>query len=411
MKLSICILAHHKPWLMMSSLVSLAMQSDHDFDVHVIYIKGNGDNREKKSYKEFYEILDRTKDGNPQLSEDNKKILDIVQRTSYNVTYHEFENDHGLDTGAWYKFIQKGVWKDYDYSLFLMEGFIFTNIHVVSSIKKFTGRADVDFVSSGHEKRILSRSILEDLFLRREGKSSEIDNYHQQIINKVFALFSSSEKFDKIYKNWPDKKIGNIVPNTTYYCVPSVIYSLSDRVRLFLVNLLRNRVFFIPIGKFFLENPSRACHREGQVGSSQVSIDQVNFHLEKSPYYYGCTCQHLFSRRFLEEMSEMYNKHNLWSVADLPFSATPLEPIWGILPKWLGFKKWFFNGIHRPRKNFITYSREDDVNGMCHYLNIYYKGKLVVKPHGDLIRIVYLSKDYRHLRPLLGDVFFKGGSK
>ena len=79
MKLSICILAHHKPWLMMSSLVSLAMQSDHDFDVHVIYIKGNGDNREKKSYKEFYEILDRTKDGNPQLSEDNKKILDIVQ--------------------------------------------------------------------------------------------------------------------------------------------------------------------------------------------------------------------------------------------------------------------------------------------------------------------------------------------
>ena len=44
MKYAICILAHHKPWLIMSSLVSLAMQDvdPKDYDLHIIYIKGNG---------------------------------------------------------------------------------------------------------------------------------------------------------------------------------------------------------------------------------------------------------------------------------------------------------------------------------------------------------------------------------
>ena len=55
MKLAICILAHHKPWLIMSSLISLAMQKNNNYDLHIIYIRGNGECRDFDGYKEFYE--------------------------------------------------------------------------------------------------------------------------------------------------------------------------------------------------------------------------------------------------------------------------------------------------------------------------------------------------------------------
>jgi len=77
-----------------------------------------------------------------------------------------------------------------------------------------------------------------------------------------------------------------------------------------------------------------------------------------------------------------------------------------MLPNWLGFEKWFFDGVHRPRKNFMTYKREDDVFGMCHYLNIYYKGQLKIMPNGDFIKITWLHKKYKQIDKILGSSFF-----
>ena len=56
MKLAVCILAHHKPWLISATLISLLLQGHRCFDLHIIYIKGDGNNRDRESYKRFYEI-------------------------------------------------------------------------------------------------------------------------------------------------------------------------------------------------------------------------------------------------------------------------------------------------------------------------------------------------------------------
>ena len=60
------------------------MQDSQDYDLHIIYIRGNGECRDKSSYQEFYEILDRTKLGNTQLSSDDERILDIIKKTNFN---------------------------------------------------------------------------------------------------------------------------------------------------------------------------------------------------------------------------------------------------------------------------------------------------------------------------------------
>jgi hypothetical protein len=106
-------------------------------------------------------------------------------------------------------------------------------------------------------------------------------------------------------------------------------------------------------------------------------------------------------------MSKKYDKYDLWEIADQPFSASALELVWGILPSWLGFRKWFFDGVHRPRKNFLTFAREDDIEGVCRYLNIYYRNIVKVKPCGDFIKITYLSSDYKYIKKNLGRDFFK----
>jgi hypothetical protein len=404
MKFSICILAHHKPWLMMSSLISLSLQDNKDFDLHIIYIRGDGNNRDRDSYRKFYDISDRTQDFNPHLTNDDERILDILNNSGFKFTFHEFKNDHGLDSGAWYKFIQRRVWEEYDYSFFLMEGFIFTRPEVLSSVKKFVQSNKCDFVDMGFEKRYLKKELLENLTTRGDN-ISEMNYYHQEIINGVYKSFCQDKSFLKLYKDWSSCNLSGDENGIGFHHVPSMMYSLSDKLKLFKLNLLKGNRFLPPFGDFILESPSRKFHSRKDLGKF-ININGINFHSESSPYFFGCMCQHIFSKSFLKEMSMKYDENNLWKVADQPFSASALELIWGILPSWLGFKKWFFDGVHRPRKNFITFNREDDIDGACRYLNIYYKKHLKVSSDGDFIRIIKLKEKHEGLYEILGKNFF-----
>ncbi|HQP12636.1 MAG TPA: hypothetical protein PK470_07730 [Candidatus Omnitrophota bacterium] len=95
-----------------------------------------------------------------------------------------------------------------------------------------------------------------------------------------------------------------------------------------------------------------------------------------------------------------------YDVLDIPFSGTSLEPIWGFLPAWLRYDKWFFDGMHRVRKNFVNYKREDDPAGMCRYLNCYFRNQIEVRPAGDYIKIHRVGKDVVLNRNMLGPDFW-----
>jgi hypothetical protein len=417
MKYSICILAHHKPWLMMSSIISLAMQEDTEFDLHVIYIRGDGENRDRESYSNFFEIADRDLSKNFQLTNDDKRILAILKDTNFTINFHEVDNDHGLDTGAWYKFIKKGVWKEYDHSFFMMEGFIFTSPKILSSVKKFTHNHRCDFLDMGFEKRYISKELLFNMLTRVN--PSEMDIYHQEIINKTFDIFCQDQEFTKIFNSWSvyDKKdvsnmsqdlLSSLSENfegVTFYNVPSSTYSIKEKMKLYILNILKGKRYLPPVKDFVIVNPEGTYYQRDSLFDS-INIEGVNYHKEKSPFFYGCMCQHVFSHSFLESMEKKFNEFDLWKTADLPFSATPLESIWGMLPSWLGFEKWYFDGVHRPRKNYLTYKREDDVIGMCKYINRHFKGKIKVIAEGDFIKITRISKQFEYIANILGDSYY-----
>ena len=83
MKISIFILCHHKPWLIRSSLLSLFSQDDpHNYDLHFIMIRGNGEIKSNKNYKHYFKIKKLTGEKNTQLSEFDNKIF-----TELNIMY------------------------------------------------------------------------------------------------------------------------------------------------------------------------------------------------------------------------------------------------------------------------------------------------------------------------------------
>ena len=112
------------------------------------------------------------------------------------------------------------------------------------------------------------------------------------------------------------------------------------------------------------------------------------------------------SRSFLTSLSDRLDSYNMYDVLDLPFVGTPLEVIWGLMPSWLGCEKWFTDGIHRVRKHFTTYQREDYPPEMASYINRYYCGRICVGWDGDYMKIRSLRRDYRDLVTILPERYF-----
>ena len=81
----------------------------------------------------------------------------------------------------------------------------------------------------------------------------------------------------------------------------------------------------------------------------------------------------------------------------MPFSATAMEQIWGLIPYSLGETLWFTDGLHRIRKNCITFEREDYPTIMERYLNHYYKKIVNVRAVGDKIRIMKIIDNKNQL--------------
>ena len=71
-------------------------------------------------------------------------------------------------------------------------------------------------------------------------------------------------------------------------------------------------------------------------------------------------------------MNEFFHKNKIYEISNLPYFGEVFEIVWSFMPKIFKTKKWFFDGVHRVRKNIINYKREDDPEGMVKYLNLYY---------------------------------------
>jgi hypothetical protein len=139
-----------------------------------------------------------------------------------------------------------------------------------------------------------------------------------------------------------------------------------------------------------------------------VEAGGVRFHQEPGVEWFGACCNHVFSRRFLERLDERLTRHQLYEVLDMPFAASALEVLWGLMPAWLGVDKWFFDGIHRVSKNPATWRREDEPAEVADYLNRYYAGRVAVGWERDFLNVRATAEPYgARLRALLPEAYFR----
>ena len=367
MKIAIFILCHHKPWLIRSSLLSLFSQDDdHDYDLHFIMIKGDGENKSNKKYKEYFKIKKKLGNKNTQLSKFDFKIFKEFNKLKLKYHIHEFENDHGLDSGAWIKLIRSNIWIKYDYSILLMEGFLFSSNKVLKSLKKFLRINKPDFVSSAHEKRFFKLD-------NKKIKDNLNESYHEISIKKIWSQLLKIKSLKKIYKHSNNYIIRNQkkTKNITEHHISNYSLTFFQLIKLFIKSILFSRHIYRKKKSILVTTNRKVFINADQISKKNIDIDGIRYHDEKSPFFFGCSCQHIFSKKMMSDTKSFFKSNKIYEISQLPYFGEVFEIVWGLLPKALNKKKWYFNGIHRVRKNLINYKREDNINGVVKYLNFY----------------------------------------
>ena len=430
-KLAIVFCVHHKPWLIMATLLTTLMQDRQDADFYFAYNLGDGTSP-RESYRE-YEQIAATSGINRQLSPFDERVRDVCRLCRDRVFELEYNNDHALDSGVWYKFIREGRWRDYERVLFLGEGAILAHPRLLTALVDFTGRRRVHFVASGHEKRRLPRDVAERVYVTGS-ETSAMDRFHEQKIAETFRIFCRDPEFKAVYDRW-----GADFPIETENHVPGVAMrgTLMRRARARIQQqwgspfthpraswpgrVVRRIPFALDawssqasmwVGRTAEDSdgPTMAYHNGAprvMTHLDTVDIEHgVRFHRETGPEWFGCTVLHLMSRDFLERFSQKLDQFEMYDALELPFAGSSLEVIWGFLPAWLGFEKWFTNGLHRVRKQFTTYQREDYPPEMASYINRYHRGRLVVGWDEDYLKLKAWRSDLGDLRQILPPAYF-----
>lgn len=397
---AIALCVHHKPWLMMSTLITLALQDWQDYDLYFVYQRGDGLCHSKPSYQEYYRLAEKY-GVNRKLSLFDKRVEECIQSLNMRNVFHvEFENDQALDSGAWYKFIKTGLWKKYSHVFCMQEGNLLTRTTVLSAAWEFAHKNNVHFLSAGHEKQKLSKKLVMG-YNTRKPNPTEMDYFHDKKMQEVFELFCRDSEFKRIFDAWGETEM------ITQNHIPDILLdSWRSRLRQVARSFKHTRDFPI-FTRTICQNTYRRSLRN-VIGAYQ-EYEKTIFHQANEPEWFGCSCQHMFSREFLERFSKKIAEHDLYQVIDVPFAGSALEIVWGFLPNWLGFEKWFFDGFHRVRKNFTNYKREDTAEGMCYYINRYFKGVVHVIPEGDFVKIDQVNHRYKDATGVLSDKFFIKG--
>ncbi|MBI2173955.1 MAG: hypothetical protein HYU33_02000 [Candidatus Omnitrophica bacterium] len=425
---------HHKPWLIMSSLITTALQDEVRADFYFLYQVGDGSCPDKAGYGEYRRLMKEKGRQHFQLSSFDERVRKACKVNRHRFFELELENDQALDSGAWYKFIRSGRWQAYDYVLFLGEGTLFTRSNALSSMLRFADWQKAHIIASGHEKRRLSKRLVLSMSTH-EHPPTPLNRLHDAMVAEAFQLFCRDPEFKRLFDNWPETE------NTeTQHHTPDLVgrNRLLNRLRLIAESrsdpglgvkgwlrhaLMKQRGLFtkwdllrarmnldaprqLDAAGWICVNGKRRPLKE--VTPTSVTDENVRFHSEGAPEWFGCATNHLMSRAFLKRLSERLEHFQLYDVLDLPFSGSALEVLWGFFPAWLGFEKWFTDGLHRVRKNFVTYRREDDPEGMASYINRYYCGHVAVGWKQDHLRIIAASRvDSQRLREVLPPVYFK----
>lgn len=422
-KLAIVFCVHHKPWLMMGTLLTLLSQEHQDADIFFAYNLGDGSST-RESYREYREVAAR-EGVNAQLSPFDERVRAVCQVNGVTFTEIEYENDHGLDSGVWYKFIREKRWHEYAYVLFAGEGLLFAHPSVLRSAVTFADRRGAHFITSGHEKRRVPREVMTRSHQRGRAPTP-LDTFHDRMIETTFDVFRRDPEFQAVYERW-----GSDLTVETEHHVPGVTAGHQQWRRL--RGSMQRRwgsAYTHPDapwpGRWLREVPptldrwaSRAsiwlppaagvdgppmAYAAGSYAARPVTNAAevatecgVTFHRVDAPEWFGCTVIHLMSHSLLERFDERLTRFGIYDALDLPFSGSALEVVWGFLPAWLGVEKWFTNGFHRVRKHFATYQREDYPPEMASYINRYHRGRLVVGWQGDFLKL-------KAWRPALGDL-------
>ncbi len=391
---------HHKPWLIGSTLVSTHAQNFNDF--HTFFLVNQGLQRDlsegkyKERFAEYQSLVQRHRREsnhqsetkvieavNIQLDKYDNSVERFCDLGEHNSTRIDYENDHGLDSGAWLKFIRSGLWRAYDYTLFLGEGGLLARDSCLMDLIRAMGELGIHFITGGQDKRFVPRRRWEAGFASEKKANTDMSLFHDQMIKETYSRFRADPEFDEIYMSWPKDEMSlsdNMVPKVwgprhsllrlisqglVYDFANSLIPRAEDKS----FSFLRNQIQVTP--------DMKERHRVGS----------TNFYLENHIGWYGACCNHMMSRSFLERLSAKLEHYEIYDLLDLPYCATALEQIWGLIPYWLGENLWFTDGIHRVRKNFFTYRREDELPEMVRYLNRYFASQLQAYGKENTIRI------------------------
>ena len=314
------------------------------------------------------------------------------------------------------------------------EGALLVDEPVISDTLRFAKNNNAHFITGAQDKRRIPKDQFLSLYSRRKNRT-EMDIYHDRMTKEVFDIFCRDEAFKEIYDNWSSDfsvTTQNHIPdiwgrNGLWLKIANRFYPQGRGRRTLKLNLSKlSGLFFwynqlasrvsVSLADCFPENNNGNNYDEfiyvnGKRTRLRDVVDfkqegKIKFHKDNAPEWFGCCCNHFVSREFLEKFSERLEKYNIYESLTLPFCADALEVIWGMVPLWFGYDKWFFNGIHRIRRNFITHRREADPEGAVRYLNRHYAGKINVNYEGDFIKIAKLGRNFRDLKQSLNKCYF-----
>ena len=105
------------------------------------------------------------------------------------------------------------------------------------------------------------------------------------------------------------------VKSITEHHVSKYSLTLYQFLKMFIKSILYSGHIYNKNQSLLVTTDRKLFINMNQIDNKNINICGIKYHSERNPFFFGCSCQHIFSKKMMMEVNAFFRKNKIYEIS------------------------------------------------------------------------------------------------